>query len=298
MITASNAVARISLAAMLLCGVVLSGCGKGGDNQAAAPNGQVVAHVGNDVITTQELENEFRLDNIPADKLKDPETLKRVLGDLVARKYLVRQALESKLDREPGVLLDILRARELVLANAAISRNVAGKVSAISGSDVDKYIASNPNKFANRQLMAVEQITFPIGANVQSVIDATRDAKSLDEIDQKLTAMNIPHSRSAGSLNSAELPENLFDQMQMKKSDDVFFVRAGANGVFIVLKSEETRPLVGEAASNFARQALRADLLKSEIGMASVAANLEAKYEGDYAKLMSRQGQDPSANQK
>src|SRR5260370_20998589 len=109
MITASNAVARISLAATLLCGVVLSGCGKGGDNQAAAPKGQVVAHIGNDVITTQELENEFRLDNIPADKQKDTETLKRVLGDLVARKYLVRQAIESKLDREPGVLLDNLR---------------------------------------------------------------------------------------------------------------------------------------------------------------------------------------------
>jgi hypothetical protein len=32
--------------------------------------------------------------------------------------------------------------------------------------------------------------------------------------------------------------------------------------------------------------------------MASVAANLEAKYEGDYAKLMSPQGQDQSATQK
>ena len=250
------------------------------------------------MITTQELENEFRLGNIPADKQKDPETLKRVMGDLVARKYLARQALDSKLDREPGVLLDILRSKELVLANAAISRSVAAKVSAISQSDIDKYIASNPSKFANRQLMTVEQITFPIGPNAQSVIDATRDAKSLDEIDQKLTAMNIPHGRSTGSINSAELPEALFNQMQMKKPDDVFFLRAGANGVFIVVKSEETRPLSGEAAMNFARQALRADLVKSEIGMASVAANLEAKYEGEYAKLMSQQGQDPSATQK
>jgi EpsD family peptidyl-prolyl cis-trans isomerase len=296
MITASNAVARISLAATLLCGVALTGCSKGGDNQAAAPQGQVVAHVGKEVVTTQELENEFRLGNIPADKQKDPETLKRVLGDLVVRKYLVRQALDSKLDREPGVLADILRSRELVLANAAISRNVAGKVSAISKSDIDKYIASNPLKFANRQSMAVEQITLPIGPNTQSVLDAVHDAKSLDEIDQKLTAMNIQHSRSIGSLNSAELPENLFNQMQSKKPGDVFFVRAGSNGVFIVVKSEEPQPLSGEAAMNFARQALRADLVKSEIGMASVAANLEAKYEGDYAKLMSQQ--DQSATQK
>jgi EpsD family peptidyl-prolyl cis-trans isomerase len=297
MFTARKAVARISLAAMLLCGVVLSGCGKGGDNQAAVPNGQVVAHVGNEVITTQELENEFRLDNIPADKQKDPETLKRVLDDLTTRKYLVRQALDAKLDREPGVLLDILRSRDVILANAAISRSVSAKVSAISQSDIDKFIASNPSKFANRQLMSVEEITFPLAANSQSVLDAVHDAKSLDEVDQKLTAMNIPHNRSMGSLNSAELPEALFNQMQMKKPDDVFFVQSGANGVFLVVKSEESKPLGGEAAMNFARQALRADLVKSEIGMASVAAKLEAKYEGDYAKVMQK-GQDQNPTQK
>jgi EpsD family peptidyl-prolyl cis-trans isomerase len=292
------AVARISLAATLLCAVVLSGCGKGGDNQAAAPKGQVVAQLGTEVVTTQELENELRLDNVPADKQKDPEILKRVLGDLVTRKYLVRQALDSKLDREPGVLLDILRSRDMVLATAAISRSVAGKVSATSKTDIDKYIANNPAKFANRHLMTVEQITFPIGANAQSVIEAMRDVKSLDEIDQKLTAMNIQHGRSISTLNSADLPESLFSQMQMKRPDDVFFLRAGPNGVFVVVKSEESRPLSGEAAINFARQSLRADLLKSEIGIASVAANLEAKYQDDYAKLMGSQGQGLGAPQK
>jgi len=292
------AVARTALATTLLCAVVLSGCGKGGDDQAAAPKGQVVAQLGGEAVTTQELENELRLENIPVDKQKDPEILQRVLGDLVARKYLMRQALEAKLDREPGVLLDILRSRELVLANAAVSRNVAGKLSAISKADIDKYIASNPSKFANRQLITVEQITFPIGAigaNAQSVIEATRDAKSLDEIDQKLTALNIQHSRSMGALNSADLPESLFNRMQMKKPDDVFFLRAGPNGVFAVVKGEEIRPLSGEAAINYARQSLRSDLLKSEIGMASVAANLEAKYQDEYAKLMRPQGQGTGA---
>ena len=98
--------------------LLLVGCGKGGDNQAGASKGQVVAHVGTDVITIPELENEFRLANIPADKQKQPEIVKRILGELVLRKYLVQQALAAKLDREPSVLLDILRAREQVLASA------------------------------------------------------------------------------------------------------------------------------------------------------------------------------------
>ena len=100
-----------------VCGPALAGCGKNAD-QGPLSKGQVVAHVGNEVVTTQELENEFRLANIPPDKQKDPATVKRVLNELVLRKYLQQQALNAKLDREPRVLLDLLRARSQVLANA------------------------------------------------------------------------------------------------------------------------------------------------------------------------------------
>src|SRR3979409_1575024 len=86
------------------CGLMLAACGKKAGDQAAAPNSQVVAHVGDQVVTTQELENEFRWANVPVDKQKDPEVIKRILSTLVARKYLLQQALTEKLDREPGVL--------------------------------------------------------------------------------------------------------------------------------------------------------------------------------------------------
>jgi EpsD family peptidyl-prolyl cis-trans isomerase len=280
--------------AMVLGGLalLLVGCGKGGENQGAASKGQVVARVGDDVITIPELETEFRAANIPADKQKQPEIVKRILGDLVLRKYLVQQAISAKLDREPGVLLDILRGREQVLASAAISRNTAAKASAITEADISKYIESNPQKFANRQLIEVEQITLPLGPNSQSVIDSTRDMKSLDEIDQKLTAMNIPHNRSAASLSSGDIPQDLLSKMEAKKPDDVFFVRVGSNGVFLVVKGEEARPLTGEAATNLARLLMRAELQKAEIGLAAVSANYTAKYEGDFAAIM-KQGSTP-----
>lgn len=264
------------------CGVVLAGCGKKSGGQAG---GQVVAHVGEEVVTTQELENEFRWNNVPADKQKDPDTIKKVLGELVLRKYLLQQALASKLDREPGVLLDTLRSREQVLANAYLQRTAASK--SPGKAEIDRYIANNPSRFAGRKLLTVEQIGFPLGPNTQSVVDANKDAKSLDEIDQQMTSADIPHSRQLGRLDSAEIPQDFFNAMEAKKADDVFFVRAGSNGVFFKIKSEESRPIEGEAASNLARQFLRADALKAEAGMASVSAHLEAKYEGDYANIMS-----------
>jgi EpsD family peptidyl-prolyl cis-trans isomerase len=271
--------------------LLLVGCGKGGENQAAVSKGQVIAHVGNDVVTVTELENEFRSANIPADKQKQPDIVKRVLGDLVLRKYLVQQALSAKLDREPGVLLDILRAREQVLASALISRNVAAKASAIGQAEVSKYIESNPQKFADRHLISIDQITFPISPDSQAVADSAQDLKSLDEADQKLTAMNVPHNRSAGYLSSGDVPQDLLAKMRYsKRPEEVFFVRAGSNGVLLVVKGEEPRPLVGEAASNLARQLIRAELQKAELGLTSVSANFSAKYEGDYAAIMQPQG--------
>lgn len=268
------------------CGMLLSGCGQ--KEEGAASRGQVIAHIGDQVVTIQEFENEFRYANIPADKQKDPEAIKQVLGNLVTRKFVLQQAMNAKLDREPSVLLDLLRSREQVLENAFLTRAVASK--APSKADIDKYIANNPSKFANRKLFSVEQIGFPFGIGSQSFVDANKDAKSLDEIDQKLTEAGIPHGRQMGVLNSAEISPDFYNTIESKKTADVFFVRAGANGVFFKVKGEEARPVEGEAAANLARQLLRADALKAETGIASYSANLEAKYQGEYAKIMQQGG--------
>ena len=279
----SRRLGRIAAVAAF-CGIALAGCGKKTGGQQAG--GQVVAHVGDEVVTTQELDNEFRWANIPSDKQKDAETVKKVLGEIVLRKYLLQQALSLKLDREPGVLLDLLRSREQILANALLQRNAAAK--SPNKVEVDRYIENNPSRFAGRKLLTVEQIGFPLTPDSQSIVTANKDVKSLDEVDQQLTSAAIPHNRQMGRLDSAEIPQDFFKAMEAKNPDDVFFVRSGPNGVFFKIKSEEPRPVEGEAAANLARQLLRVDALKAEAGMASVSANLEAKYEGDYANIMTQ----------
>jgi EpsD family peptidyl-prolyl cis-trans isomerase len=275
-----------------VCALALAGCGKK-DQGAAISRSQVVARVGDEVLTTQELENEFRWANIPAEKQKDPAIVKQVLSELVLRKYLLQQAVNAKLDREPGVLLDLLRARAQVLATAYVSRAVGAKP--ITQAEVDRYIANNPLKFANRKMLMSEQIVFPIGPNTQTIVDDNKDAKSLDEVDQKLTIMGTSHNRSTGTLNSGEIPEDFYNLIQAKKADNVFFIKSGTNGVFFAVKGEEARPLEGEAAANAARQLLRAERLKAETGMASFSANLDAKYEGEYAAIMGKSG-EPEKN--
>jgi EpsD family peptidyl-prolyl cis-trans isomerase len=265
-----------------LCALALAGCGK--KDQGASSGGQIVAHVGDEVVTTQEFENELRLANVPPNRQKDPAVVRQILGEMVLRKYLLQQALAAKLDREPGVLLDLLRARTQVLSTAYVARAVGAKP--LTQVEVDTYIAANPLKFSNRQVLTSEQIVFPIGSGSQAIIDDNKDAKSLDEVDQRLTILGVPHNRAVGALDSSEVPEDFFRTIEAKKADSVFFVRSGPNGVFFIVKSEEPRPLQGEAAANAARQFIRADRFKAETGMASVSANLEARYEGEYATIM------------
>jgi EpsD family peptidyl-prolyl cis-trans isomerase len=286
-----NPIGAFRLSVVLtLCGVAILGCSKKVEENTEAPNSQVVAHVGNDVITTQELDNEFRLARIPVDRRKDPALVKQVLGELVTRKYMVRKALDAKLDREPTVLLDLLRAREIVLASAIASRDLAEKSSAITKTDVDNYIGKNPLKFADRQIASTEQIVLPASAVSQSLMDAVHDLKSLDEVDQKLTEMGIAHTRSAGTLSSADLSPEFFNLVKEKRADNnVFFLRAEQSAIFFRVNAIESRPLEGEEAVKMARQAMQVDFLKSEASLASVEANLAAKYEGEYAGIMSSQ---------
>jgi EpsD family peptidyl-prolyl cis-trans isomerase len=285
-------IARIGIL-LVICGTALLGCSKKNDASADLAKGQVVARVGDEVITIQELDNEFRLANVPVDKRKDPALIKQVLGDMVTRKYLLRQALDEKLDREPTVLLDMLRARELVLANAVAQRQVATKIAAITKADIDQYIANNPLKFANRKIVAIEQIVFPAAANSQALVDATKDLKTIDELDQKLTASGVPHNRSMGTLNSGDVSPDFFNTMEAKQADDIFFIRSGPNMVFFKVKGEEARPLEDEGAASLARQLLRQDLVKTEASMTAVAANLDAKYQAEYAAIMNKQDASP-----
>lgn len=264
--------------------LVLAACGQKSGDQAGATKGQVVAHVGDEVITTQELDNEFRLSNIPPDKQKDPELLKRVLGEIVVRKYLLHQAMTAKLDREPGVLLDLLRAREQVLGNATVMRAAFAK--APTKADLDRYISKNTWKFADRKLFGVDELILPLTPVTQSIVNTSKDARSLDEIQQQLAAAGVPYNHQTGTIMSSDLSEDLAGLVQKRKDDDIFFTRVGANGLFFKVKSEESRPLEGDPALNLARQGMRSDAIGAELGLAAYSANLEAKYEGEYADLM------------
>jgi EpsD family peptidyl-prolyl cis-trans isomerase len=265
-----------------LSGIALAGCNK----ETAAPKGQVIARVGSEDVTQQELENELRWAQVPADK-RDEATVKRVLGDLVQRKYLVQKAVAGKLDREPSTLLDILRSREQILATTYTQRDAAARSTAIGKADIDKYILSHPLMFERRQLLTVDKISIAMTPATQTVVEATKNLKSLEDIEKKLKELNVLYNRSMGSLSTGDIPEEFYNVLKGQKPDDVFFVPTSPTGTFFRVKGAETTPMKSEDAARIARQALVVEIMRGEMRKIAATAEAEAKYEGEYAKIMS-----------
>jgi EpsD family peptidyl-prolyl cis-trans isomerase len=272
-----------ALACALPVAMLLAGCGRRQEGQAVV--GQVIAHVGPDEITQQELDNELRLANVPADKRSDA-IVKAALSRIVDRKYLVQQALAAKLDREPTVHLDLLRGREQILAGAFVQRDLSSKMSAISKSQIDDYIQSHPKKFEHRELFQVDQISFVTPKDVQALAAATKDFKSLDQVVAKLNEMNIKFSRGPATLDSATMPPEMLKVLDARKPDDIYFIRSRASSSFFKVTSVDQKPLTGEQADDFARREVRVEIARKGAEQMSKAALADSKFEGDYARIM------------
>jgi len=230
----------------------LAGCGKKQETQAVV--GQVIAHVGPDVITQQEVDNEMRVAGVPADKRSD-EVVKAILSRIIERKYLVQQAIAAKLDREPTVRLDLLRGHDQVLATAFVQRDLGSKVTGISKSEIDAYIQAHPIQFAKRQLFQIEQISFapPPQKDLEALAAATKEDKSLDQVEAKLNQLNIKFSRGTGTMDTATLPPEIEKAIGARKADDIFFLRSRSTASYFKVISADDKPLTGDEAVFLAR---------------------------------------------
>jgi len=215
---------RLALCAIMtgVFAALLLGCAK--TSNPAGSSGQVAAHVGPQVVTTLEIETEMRAESVPMEKRKDPTVMRHALNELILRKYLVQQAVAEKLDREPDVLLAVLRSREQTLANTVIAREVANKP--VNKADTDRYIAANPGEFAERKMLTIEQIRFALGPATRGLSEANKTMKTLDDVDQQLNALGVEHTRSVSLMSRSEVPPSLVALLDARKPDEVFYARS------------------------------------------------------------------------
>ena len=110
-------------------------------------------------------------------------------------------------------------------------------MSTISKNEIDSYIQAHPKQFDKRELFQIEQISFTPPKDLNALAAATKDDKTLDQIESKLNEMNIKFSRGTTTLDSATMPAEMLQALEAKKPDDVFFIRSATSASYFKVNS-------------------------------------------------------------
>ncbi len=197
---------RIAATVLALTGALaLAGCGK--KAEAPAVVGQVIAHVGPDDVTQQELDNELRLANVPADKRTDE--VDQGDPDPHHRTQVSRPAGDrrpSSTASRPSISI-CLRSREQHSGRGLRpARRLGSKVSAHL-EERDRQL--HPG--ASRPVRKAPDLQHRAGflsarQDMDALAAATKDFKTIDQVEGKLNEFGIKYSRGPGALDSATMP--------------------------------------------------------------------------------------------
>jgi len=279
--------------AFALCAtLMLTGCG--GDEpaqQAAKPEeqklaGQVVARINGEEVSIHELSAERRRVSFPSGTAEE-EATRQLLGAVVERKLFTQKAVEAGLDRQPGVLLDLRRAREQVLAQAYLQQQMAARAP-VSRQEVEAFVAGNPHMFAQMEKLSFDKIVVPGTAVTDELMGKLNDADTLADVEKVLASAGVAYNRGKGESATAELPADIVTQIKAVKPGKVFMLNTGGVATFATLTAATPEPLLGSDAFNAARRVLEAKRGQedAEAIRASVRDAGKVEYVGEYAGIM------------
>lgn len=227
--------------------VALSGCQKKAE-------GQTVAVVNKDEITSSELNGELANAKLPADVDKK-EATNRVLQGLIDRRLLAQQAREEGIDRSPDYITRQRRMDEDLLIGMLASRQMdSSKLP--TDAEITAFQNKYPQAFAKREVWKLDQIQYqtPTDPAVKAKILQT---KTLDQLIAVLTAARVPFQRGSNQIATNVIPPEMYPRLAGMQGAEPFIVPNGNLSIASSIVSREPAPLVGPQARTEAVNLLR-----------------------------------------
>jgi len=253
--------------------LVISGCNKKAE-------GQTVAVVNGEEITAAELNAELSNAKAPPG-LDKKDVRSRVLQQMIDRRLLAQQATKDGVDKSPDFLNRERRMHEDLLISMLAARQM-DTTRLPSAQEIQRFQASRPEMFANREQWNLEQIRFtmPTDAAVKSKLEAT---KTLDEVAKTLTDAKITFDRQRNRLDTAVIPHELYARLMTADPGEPFIVPIGNLAIASSIVSREPAPITGDQAQPIAVAALRrtqaAKLMQDRLKALRDSAKIEYKPE-------------------
>ncbi|HJR82439.1 MAG TPA: SurA N-terminal domain-containing protein [Sphingomicrobium sp.] len=260
---------RIILALSLA--ILVSGCDKKAE-------GQTVAIVNGEEITAAELNAELDNAKIPPGVSKD-QARNRVLQQMIDRRLLAQQAKKDGLDKSPEFLNRQRRMNEDLLINMFASRQI-DTTKLPSEPEIQRYQASRPEMFANREQWNLEQLRFtmPTDEKVKAKLEA---AKSLEEVATALGEAGITFNRQKNRLDTAVIPHDLYGRLLTVPPGEPFIIPVGNLAIASVVVSREPAAITGDQARPVAVAAMRraqaAKLMQDRLKSLRTGAKIDYK---------------------
>lgn len=215
------------------------------------PEGQVVAVVDGDEITSQEVNGE--LGAAANGEGTDQQLRNGALEQVIRRRLLAQVASEEGIENSPEYILRKRKLEENLLIQM-LGEKYVRDVKQPSAQDVQTMMQENPQAFANRTVFAVDQIVFQKPER-DEVVAALAPTKSMDEVVSVLNRFGVKFQRGSNTLDSANLPPAAFEQFKRVGTSEPMIIPSGATiGVVQIVNSKEVAP-ADDVARNVASNA-------------------------------------------
>jgi peptidyl-prolyl cis-trans isomerase C len=262
------------LAVAGMAAMMLSGCG------SKTPNGQVIATVNGDDITRRDLAAELQANKAPA--TIDIKAVQPVVTEqIVNRKLLVEEAKRQGLDKTPDYLAAEQRSQELILAQQLVSK-WASQITQPSDADLQGFIDSNPQMFANRKVFALDQLrTSASGIDPKQL----EPLKTMDQVIAFLQSKSHQFKRGHASLDSVTIPKAAFDQLTALPPGMPFINIANGELIASVITGAEDNPVTGPDQNALAKAAMQQQAIGKSVTdqVKSLKAAAKIDYQPGYA---------------
>lgn len=247
--------------------LLLSGCDQIKKlTSGGKPAGQVVATVNGDEITGLELRSE-----LGGFGSRDPELMKaaqqQAIEQILMRKLMAQEARKAKLDKTADYSLQVHRGEEALLAGL-YQRKLAAEVSQPSRQNGEAYVAANPDKFANRRVLFVNQV---IAGPNKIAPERLRPLQTLDAVRGLLESEGVQFQENAVVLDTLTADPRLVGLINGLPAGEIFVVPQQGSLLFNQVTGQRSTPFRGDMATTYAM-----NLLRGQNSQAAIGKRLEA----------------------
>lgn len=264
----------VSLIALTSLSLALAGCQKKAE-------GQVVAVVNGEEITSNELNAEIAELNVPASADKT-RVRAEVLQRMVERRLLAQAAKDSGLDRDPTYVSQERRMKEQLLVSM-YGKKAFDTVAVPDSAKVDQYISSHPTLFGGRTRYKLDQIVFDPPADTKKLQPLT-GLHSMADIAGWLNKEGIKFQRGGNTMDSAGVPPDVMAKIKALPAGEPFIVPNNGKVVVSVITGSEPVAVPADQARPLAVQAIRREELNKigEQRLKEAKAKAKIEYQPGY----------------